>query len=164
MLGSLSFFCWLYGFGYWINTAFARQTAARLAVVIWFTKWDTQTDLGSLTALLRFDDMWGNARGFVYKRSFRAFHDYTWLEKLFGKGLGQTLSILTPYCDNQAAIDYAGGVFTDTHCQPIQLLLTCGLVGMAAFLAFYVFTNLSTKPTTSGGDILLFTFSHCLHC
>ena len=46
-----------------------------LALVIWFTVYDTETDLGSLTTLLRFDDMWGSVRGFVYKRSFRAFSD-----------------------------------------------------------------------------------------
>lgn len=108
-----------------------------LAAVIWFTVYHPEDDLGSLATLLRFDDMWGSVRGFVYKRSLRAFNDYTLTEKLFGKGLGQTLAILTPYCDNQAAIDSAGGVFTDAHCQPLQFLLTCGLVGASAFLAFY---------------------------
>lgn len=108
-----------------------------LCVVVWFSAFDTQTDLGGLSSFLRFDDMWGSGRGFVYTRSLRAFRDYTLTEKLFGKGLGQTLDILTPYCDNQQAIDLAGGVFTDAHCQPLQFLLTCGLVGAAAFLAFY---------------------------
>ncbi len=113
--------------------------AVFLAVVVWFTVYAPEADLGSLASLLRFDDMWGSVRGFVYKRSLRAFNDYTLTEKLFGRGLGQTLTILTPYCDNQAAIDAAGGVFTDAHCQPLQFLLTCGLVGTVAFLAFYLF-------------------------
>ena len=113
--------------------------AVFLAAVVWFTVYAPEADLGSLASLLRFDDMWGSVRGFVYKRSLRAFNDYTLTEKLFGRGLGQTLAILTPYCDNQVAIDAAGGVFTDAHCQPLQFLLTCGLVGTVAFLAFYLF-------------------------
>ena len=130
-----------------------------LALAIWFTVYDTETDLGSLTTLLRFDDMWGSVRGFVYKRSFRAFSDYSPAEKLFGKGLGQTLAILTPYCDNQAAIDSAGGVFTDAHCQPLQFLLTCGLVGAAAFLAFYASMLLMLLKQMKRGSLLCGIFA-----
>ena len=82
--------------------------------------------------------MWGSVRGFVYKRSIRAFSDFSWKEKLFGRGLGTTLTTLTPYFDNQSAIDLAGGVFNDSHCQPLQILLTCGITGMLAFAAFYI--------------------------
>lgn len=42
-----------------------------------------------MTALLRFDDMWGNARGFVYKRSFARFMIIPGLKKLLVKALGQ---------------------------------------------------------------------------
>lgn len=108
-----------------------------IAMIVWFTAVDTTTELGSMASFLRFDDMWGSARGFVYKRSIRAFNDFSWMEKLFGRGLGTTQATLTPYFDNQDAINLAGGVFNDSHCQLLQLLLTCGVVGMLAFAAFY---------------------------
>ncbi len=109
-----------------------------VCAVIWFTVLKPEADLGGLSSFLRFDDQWGNHRGFVYIRSLRAFSDYSLVEKLFGKGLGRALAALTPYCDNPEAIQHAGGVFTDAHCQILQFLLTCGLVGAAAFLAFYI--------------------------
>lgn len=116
----------------------ALAAAILIAAIVWFTVVDTTTELGSAASFLRFDDMWGSARGFVYKRSICAFNDFSWKEKLFGRGLGTTLTTLTPYFDNQSAIDLAGGVFNDSHCQPLQLLLTCGIAGMLAFMAFYV--------------------------
>ena len=112
--------------------------ACFIGMVVWFTVMKPEADLGGLSTFLRFDDQWGNYRGFVYIRSIRAFADYSMLEKLFGKGLGQALTALTPYCDNPDAIQRAGGVFTDAHCQILQFLLTGGLVGASAFLAFYV--------------------------
>lgn len=109
-----------------------------IAAIVWFTAVNPTADVGDAASFLRFDDMWGSVRGFVYKRSIRAFSDFSWKEKLFGRGLGTTLTTLTPYFDNQDAINLAGGVFNDSHCQPLQLLLTCGIVGMLAFMMFYV--------------------------
>ena len=124
-----------------MRTAFVLTVLAAailIAAIVWFTIVDTAADLGSAASFLRFDDMWGSVRGFVYKRSIRAFSDFSWKEKLVGRGLGTTLTTLTPYFDNQSAIDLAGGVFNDSHCQPLQILLTCGIAGMLAFAAFYI--------------------------
>ena len=93
-------------------------------------------------------------RGFVYIRSLRAFADYPLSDKLFGKGLGRALTALTPYFDNPDAIAQAGGVFTDAHCQILQFLLTCGLFGASAFLAFYV-SMLYTCAKAMGDDPIL---------
>ena len=97
-----------------------------ICATFWFTAVKPEADLGELSAFLRFDDQWGNYRGFVYIRSLRAFADYPLSDKLFGQGLGRALAALTPYFDNPDAIAQAGGVFTDAHCQILQFLLTCG--------------------------------------
>lgn len=123
-------------------------------MMVWFTVVDKTADLGSMASFLRFDDMWGSVRGFVYKRSLRAFGDFSWKEKLFGRGLGTTLTTLTPYFDNQTAIEVAGGVFNDCHCQPLQILLTCGICGTLAFVAFYI-SMLTTILRRMKNDALL---------
>ncbi len=107
-----------------------------LAVVVWFSVFDVETDLGGAEDFFRFNDQWGTLRGAAYLRSLRAFSDYTLRQKLFGVGMELTLRVLHPYFDDPALLIY--GVFNDPHCQLLQMLLTCGLFGMLAFGALYV--------------------------
>lgn len=133
---------------------FAAIVVLLLAALLWFSVVDAQTDLGEAESFLRFNDLWGSVRGFAWIRSMRAFGDYTLLEKLFGRGMETTLSTLEPYFDDPSMIARAGGVFNDPHCQPLQMLLTCGLFGMGAFLAFYAFM-VRTLLRRAGEDPLL---------
>lgn len=107
-----------------------------LTLMVYFSVFEKEKDLGGLTSVLRFNDKWGSLRGFAYIRSLRAFDDYTLIEKLFGRGMETTLSTLTPYFDNEAML--STGVFNDPHCQLLQFLLTCGVFGAMAFAAFYL--------------------------
>lgn len=106
------------------------------AAMVYFSVFDTKTKLGSLANFLRFNDSWGTLRGFVYVRSLRAFRDFSPMDKLFGAGMELTRSILTPYFDDPKMLRY--GIFNDPHCQPLQMLLTCGIFGMICFLALYL--------------------------
>lgn len=109
-----------------------------LAAILFFTLVEPERDLGMLADILRFDDSWGSRRGFVYTRALRAYADYSPKEKLIGRGLEQTLATLKPYFDNPAML--SDGVYNDAHCQPLQFLLNCGLLGAAAFVTFYLVT------------------------
>lgn len=117
------------------------------AMVFYFNFVDTQTPLGELGHVLRFGDSWGSYRGFVYIRSLRAFGDFSPMDKLFGKGMEQTLAILTPYCETSVTSQI--GVYNDPHCQPLQLLLTCGILGAAVFIALYAAALLSVARRMS---------------
>lgn len=114
----------------------AVGTALLFSAMVYFSVFDTKTQLGSLANFLRFNDSWGTLRGFVYVRSLRAFRDFEPMDKIFGAGMELTRSILTPYFDNPKMLRY--GVFNDPHCQPLQMLLTCGISGMICFLALYL--------------------------
>ncbi|MDO5377575.1 MAG: O-antigen ligase family protein [Clostridia bacterium] len=111
------------------------MAALLLSGMLIFTVWAPEADIGKAASFLRLNDEWGSLRGAVYTRAVRAYADYGWIDKLFGRGLDLTLRILTPYFDDPAIL--VGGVFNDTHCQPLQFLLTCGLFGSAAFVALY---------------------------
>ncbi len=115
--------------------AFAAAVLAVIAVIVYFSAVDTQKELGAAALLLRFNDRWGSSRGFVWMRALRAFADFDMMDKLFGAGMEQALRVLAPYFDDPARLAY--GVFNDAHCQPLQMLLTCGLLGMAAFVTLY---------------------------
>ena len=123
-----------------------------IGAILWFSCVDTESELGAAAALLRFNDDWGSRRGFVYVRSLRAYADYGIADKLFGRGVDLTRRILEPYNDNAKVL--AQGTFNDAHCQPLQLLLTTGLLGALAFLAFYVLM-LRTILHHAGEDALL---------
>lgn len=115
--------------------AAAVMALALIGMILWFSCVDTESELGAASALLRFDDDWGSRRGFVYTRSLRAYADYGLADKLFGRGVDLTKRILEPYNDNARVL--ALGTFNDAHCQPLQLLLTTGLLGALSFLLFY---------------------------
>ena len=106
-----------------------------LGVLFYFSALDTSSDLGFASDLLRFNDNWGSRRGFVWKRALRAFSDFPWNDKLFGRGIDSTKAILTPYFDNPVMLAY--GVFNDAHNQPLQFLITTGILGIAAILYFH---------------------------
>lgn len=111
-------------------------TALLLGTIVYFTCVNPQADLGAAASFLRFDDAWGTLRGFVYKRALRAYRDFSLTDKLFGGGLDLTERILTPYFDDPSML--VGGVFNDAHCQPLQMLLTCGVFGFVSFTGFYL--------------------------
>ncbi len=115
---------------------FMAAVLALLGVVAYFSCVDLETKLGEAGFIFRFNDNWGSLRGFAWIRSLRAFDDYDLLHKLFGSGMESTLRVLTPYFDNPSML--RTGVFNDPHCQPLQMLLTCGLTGMIAFVGFYL--------------------------
>ena len=125
---------------------------ALAGMTIYFNCIDTITPLGQLESVLRFGDGWGSHRGFVYARSLRAFGDYGWADRLFGRGMEQTLSILEPYCEE--SVIAVTGIFNDAHCQPLQLLLTCGILGAASFLALYG-ASLLVAAKRLGGSALM---------
>lgn len=111
-----------------------------------------EAEIGEAASFLRLNDQWGSLRGAVYIRAARAFADYSLPEKLFGRGMDLTLRVLTPYFDDPAIL--VGGVFNDTHCQPLQLLLTCGLFGSVSFVALYL-ALLALLARHAGDDFLL---------
>lgn len=123
-----------------------------LSAMFYFSFVDTGMNLGEAASFLRFDDSWGSLRGFAWIRSLRAFADASPAQKLFGAGMELTLRVLTPYFDDPSML--RSGVFNDPHCQPLQILLTCGVLGMAAFVLFYA-AMLTMLILHAGHDPLL---------
>lgn len=114
-------------------------------LILYFTVFANDAQIGSLSAYLRFDDHWGTRRGFVYRRACRALADFSPLDLLFGRGVDRTLHILKPYFDDPSML--AQGLFNDAHCQPLQFLLTTGWVGAGSVIVFYLLllVSLSSK-------------------
>ena len=133
-----------------------------LAAIICFTVMYPDMEIGSYSAFLRFDDHWGTRRGFVYRCSIKALADYSLSDWLVGRGVDMGLSILEPHFDNPAMLSH--GLFNDAHCQPLQYLLTTGLLGAGSLIAFYasliaaVLRYAQKDPTLSGYGAALFAY------
>ena len=135
---------------------------ALLGAMVYFTVVNPEADLGEAAGFLRFDDAWGSYRGFVYKRAVDAFGTYTPAEKIFGKGLDTTKSILRPYFDHPVV--KIVGVFDDTHNQLLQLLLTGGILAAASFVLFYavmlvtLYRHADRDPLLCGATASVFAY------
>ena len=107
-----------------------------IAAIVCFTVVFPEAEIGVLSSFLRFNDHWGTRRGFVYRCSMNALAGFSPLDWFFGRGVDMTRHILEPYFDNPSML--AHGVFNDAHCQPLQYLLTIGLLGAGSLTAFYL--------------------------
>lgn len=78
-------------------------------------------------------------RGQIYDACLRCYNDFSWDQKLFGGGVDNLRSVIDPYLyiDGER-IFKEGDILDDAHCQPLHYLLTCGLLGFAAYTGFYL--------------------------
>lgn len=112
--------------------------ALGVAVIVWFSVFDMR-ELGDLADVLRFDDRWGARRGGVYTRALRAYADFGPKNKLFGAGMELAKRVLDPYFEGDPSLlEY--GYYNDAHCQPLQLLITCGPIAAAAYVGLLIVT------------------------
>ena len=118
-----------------VGSLFGLAALAGLGTVVYFTAFDTETDLGELERTLRFSDAWGTHRGFMWNKSFEAFGKYNLFEKLFGKGPESFYYTFSPYFAE--LYDRFGDSSTDAaHNEYINYLMNIGIVGLCSYLAF----------------------------
>ncbi len=106
------------------------------SVVFYFSRINRGFYLGFAEEILRFGDNWGSRRGFVWRRTLRAFSDFSPALKLFGGGVDTAKEILTPYFDKPSMLRF--GTFNDAHNHFLQFLITTGITGALALTVFHL--------------------------
>ena len=86
----------------------------------------------------RFDDSFGSRRGFIWIRVLQAYRDFPPANKLAGQGLELTRRLTNAYTENTAGRLGGRVVYNDAHCHFLQMLLTTGVLGLAAYVGVYV--------------------------
>ena len=133
-------------------------------VVVYATRTESDTALFGFAPAFRMNDDFGNRRGYIWIRAIRAFDSFSPQTKFFGQGLELTMRITRPFIENVEEEQLSGGTYNDTHCQPLQLLLTCGIFGVTAFMLHFIFVMLSLRrhaeedPVMSGIAVSVFTY------
>lgn len=77
---------------------------------------------------------WATGRLEIWDYSLKRFSSFPFIKKLFGLGpelLGNVYSSISSF-------DKDGGIIVTSHSEPIQLLLTMGILGLLSWLSFYI--------------------------
>lgn len=115
-----------------IGIIFAVCFVGIISIMIYFSVFDTKTDLGSFERLIRFNDKWGTHRGYMWIRSMSIFSNSTFMEKLFGVGPDNFYYAFSPYF--QGLMQYGDSSTNAAHNEYINYLITIGITGTAAYL------------------------------
>lgn len=116
-----------------LGVFFGLAAIGILCVVFYFSVIDTETDLGSFSTLMRFNEKWGTHRGFMWIKSFEIFGDFSFIEKLFGTGPDTFSHAFSPYFNE--LMKYGDSSTNAAHNEYINYLITIGLVGLLSYLA-----------------------------
>lgn len=112
---------------------FVLATIAAICAVLYFSLFDTKTDLGSLETILRFNDKWGTHRGFMWIRSMWIFNDFSFVDKLFGSGPDTFYFPFSIYFND--LMKFGDSSTNAAHNEYINYLITIGITGLASYLA-----------------------------
>lgn len=111
--------------------ALAAVLGAGLALVLLAVNLLPAADLpAALQNYLRFGPDWGNSRGLVWGAVWQKWLAAPLWRKLLGFGPGMTYDVLDPGPDSPLRVFFAA------HNEYLELLLTAGLAGLTAWLAF----------------------------
>ena len=116
-----------------LAVVFGFCAVAMIGIMVYFSCIDTKTDLGSFERIIRFNDIWGTHRGFMWIRSIWIFGDASFIEKLFGVGPDMFYSAFSPYFDDLSK--YGDSSTNAAHNEYLNYLITIGITGLLSYLA-----------------------------
>ena len=92
---------------------------------------------GALSGYLEFNDSWGTNRGYIWRKTWETFGEFSFVRKLFGYG-PDTFRLLTYeyFYDEMTVV--TGQKFDSVHNEYLQYLVTIGALGVLTYLTFLI--------------------------
>lgn len=118
--------------------------------IIYFTLFDTETELGFLENYLRFSDKWATERGEIWTMTMNSYSELPFLKKLFGCGPDTLLLLLTENYNDRMLIT---GYVDNAHNEFMNYLVNHGIVGLGFYLAM-IFIALKKCTARAGRSIV----------
>lgn len=115
-----------------IGIIFAVGIVGIISVMVYFSIFDTKTNLGNFEKLLRFNDAWGTHRGYMWINSINHFSNASFMEKMFGVGPDNFYYAFSPYFSG--LMKFGDSSTNAAHNEYINYLITIGVAGTAAYL------------------------------
>lgn len=117
--------------------AAVSAVAVCIGLIVWFTCFDADAELGKFSYYLRFSQRWGNGRGYVWSKIIEIFKELPLLKQLIGTG-PETLGYEMISRYNDEMHELFGFHFDNAHNDILQYLLTVGLFGTLAYIMLVV--------------------------
>lgn len=111
---------------------------ALAGAIVWFSFFDTKTNLGAFSNYLRFGELWGSERGHVWRITAEAYKELPFIKKLFGCGPDTLLPLLMKKHEQQML--QTGSLTDNAHNEFLQYLVTHGIVGLGCYIATVFFS------------------------
>lgn len=127
-----------------------KSMTAMLVVMFAFCVVVIVMGIKSKNSFFVFNDKWGDYRGFIWRISGEIYSDFPISNKIFGNG-NETVKALTTSTHYDEMVEITGKVYDNCHNEPLQFLLTTGLVGMVGYLGLFISTIIYVLRN-AGGD------------
>lgn len=92
---------------------------------------------GAIGSYLVFNDQWGTMRGYIWRKGFELYLQFTPMHKVFGYG-PDTFGILAVNEFYGEMISVTSQKFDNVHNEYLQYLITIGPIGLTAYIVFLV--------------------------
>ncbi len=117
-----------------VGSLFGLAALGAVGAVIYFSFINTEAELGELENILRFSPRWGTHRGIMWIRTLDIFNGADIPHKIFGYGPDTFYCLYEPYFEELKSY---GNTSTDAaHNEYLNYLVTIGIAGLSAYLAF----------------------------
>lgn len=141
----------------------ALVVAAVVALMVYFTAFDTASPLSGAAGYLRMDNHWGTFRGFIWKKTLVLYEKLPLVHKLFGIGPDSLKPLLVEHCYDEM-VQLTGILFDNAHNEYLQLLITTGAVGLAGYLLMVAGAMCSLRRRMHENPVLFGCFlALCAH-
>lgn len=88
-------------------------------------------------SFFRFDDAWGNFRGFNWRMAMKAFQNAPLKDVLIGAGPDCFALCMDKYCAEEVAVFWQGMQLACAHNEFLNMLVTQGIFGVTAYLGIF---------------------------
>lgn len=115
---------------------FAGTLAAAAAVFVLALLLANVTGAGDgWLSALKITDEFGNYRGYIWKRSIKAYLDAPLFRKVFGYGMNQFPVFIHDYEEEMTLLFQSS--FLDAHNEYLQMVVTAGIIGAVGFFGMF---------------------------
>jgi hypothetical protein len=137
--------------------------AGVIFLFVCFSCIDTTKQLGSLQNYLRFNNQWGDNRGYIFSLAFDSFIKFNPFQKLFGYGMDMFKTAITNLLNFQPSKLSQNQMYDSAHNELLNSLVSIGLVGCTAYVVF-VISQIVKNIKSHKQEPLLLVFAICLSC
>lgn len=104
-----------------------------VGVIVYYSVYDTKTDLGELKNYLRFNDSWATGRGQIWRMTMESYSDFPIIRKLFGCGPDTLVLVLKDRFGEEML--KRGALADNAHNEFMNYLVNHGIVGLGFYIS-----------------------------